>query len=195
MLKVLTEYELAFWKRNLTCRDAGKFRLKRENYYRRTMDVLPQEYQDGKRVLDVGSGPLGGVFNVRLYDEMIAVDPLWEHYEKHDLADTPKGVERVTGFAQDFKCTPPPDLIWCCDCLDHVGDLSAGLNHIMGQLANGGRFCLQHYARPSSVPDTSHVTPSDSCDVRRCLGDWECLYWKEIHKPPRYTEVYGVWSK
>ena len=92
--------ELKYWEQSIVKNDPEIYKAR----YEIIKGLFPEKYIFGnaKKVADIGSGPLGGIFSVVKWDKMVAVDPLWEDYSHRFERLIPNDVERICGVAEDL---------------------------------------------------------------------------------------------
>ena len=96
---------------------------------------------DGKRILDIGCGPLGSLEWAKTAKERIGLDPLVSKYK--NLGIEAHGMQYVQGRSEQIPFEEGYfDFVSCFNALDHVDDVSATLLEIVRVLKVGGRFLL-----------------------------------------------------
>lgn len=164
--------EVLYWRSAL-----GQDRLaETKRRYTTTLGLFPAEYTgEGERVADVGCGPLGGVFCVRTWPFMVAVDPLWPDYDRSFGTLVPPGVVRITGPATELP-NEGFDLVWAINSLDHSGNLEASIRHLSSCLRVGGRLLLHVHMRTKEQCNKAHPVPVTERQLQECCS-WE---WNSI---------------
>jgi SAM-dependent methyltransferase len=147
------EYELRFWQKYARgLPDRGK-------PIPRDLDYVLSAGLDGKRVLDVGCGPIGTVFwapgALR-----VGVDPLAGKYVT-SLGFSARGVDLVAGIGEQLPFVDKTfDVVICGNVLDHVDQPGLTLAEIHRVLRPDGRVMI-----------SVHIIPRWLVPVRRLL-DW-----------------------
>lgn len=136
--KVKGRYELKFWR--LLKLRKGFFTHHYEYFYT-THFGFNMELFEGKRILDIGCGPMGSLEWAEMAVERIGLDPLADSYKEFGI-DKQK-MKYVTAGAEEI---PFPDnyfdFIYSFNSLDHVDNLDHAVKEIIRVLAPGGYFLL-----------------------------------------------------
>lgn len=74
-------------------------------------------------VADVGCGPLSGIFVLKKYNKMYAVEPSWSKYRDMNLIQPQDNVTEIESYAEKFVLPEKVDLIWSINALNHGGCL------------------------------------------------------------------------
>jgi len=119
--------------------------------------------------VDIGCGPRAGIFYVRKWRKMYAVDPSWSFYEKHRLVKlTAKPILIIEDYAQTYKLPEQVDIAFSINALNHSGDIARSIANIMLSLKPGGLFFLHVNLRTSSH-DAGHPMPLTQDDIKKCI--------------------------
>ncbi|MEW6386382.1 MAG: class I SAM-dependent methyltransferase [Thermodesulfobacteriota bacterium] len=114
----------------------------------------------GKRLLDIGCGPMGSLEWAEMAAARIGLDPLAKDYLKlgahQDKMQYVAAPSEAMHFADDYF-----DIISSFNSLDHVDDLAATIKEIQRVLKPGGLFLL--------ITDVNHE-PTD-CEPQRLSWD------------------------
>jgi len=157
-----TEYEVAYW--------VGKgCRLGSDKYWQYLYHFgIPEVDLRGKVVVDVGSGPLGGICSLAAQRSIcVAVDPMFPDFEAAGCLSLPPGCRRVDSRAEDLhqlQCIPGADYVFSCNALDHSPDpgcdnVDLALARMVGLLRSGGQLCLWVHLRRQDQLDYGHDVP------------------------------------
>ncbi|MES5483212.1 class I SAM-dependent methyltransferase [Bradyrhizobium sp. INPA03-11B] len=130
-------FEFAFWmKLRAQQRMSGIY----EPCFTQLVDLALDDYR-GKRVLDIGCGPLGTLEWADMTIERVGLDPLANLYQK--LGTDSHKMTYVTAHSESI---PYPDghfdIVSCFNALDHVDDLDQTIAEIKRVVAKGGIFLL-----------------------------------------------------
>jgi SAM-dependent methyltransferase len=144
-------YELDFWKRyEGSLPDHGGALLPHVGF-------VASVGLDGKRVLEVGCGPMGVIFFVP-GALRVGIDPLAGNYSKQ-LRINPRGVNLITSMGEYLPFTPASfEVVIIGNVLDHVNDPALTLDEIRRVLRPDGQIILW-----------MHVIPKWLLPVRRVL--------------------------
>ncbi len=102
---------------------------------------LKPDFFVGKRLLDVGCGPVGSLEWISGAKSRVGIDPLAREYLwlgawKQKMKYIACGAEKMPFLDENF------DLIFCFNALDHVDDLAAASREISRVLARKGLLLL-----------------------------------------------------
>ena len=142
----LAQYlERRWWQRYLRGKSPADYLRDKRAYWLRTLDNLDWEPVPGRRVLDAGCGPAGVFIALAGTEEVTALDPLLDHYER-DLAifhraDYP-GVRFVTAPLEEAEPAGPYAAIYSFNAINHVRDWDRALDVLTRQAATGTRLLL-----------------------------------------------------
>lgn len=136
--KIKARYELKFW-RILKLR-RGFFNNHYEQFYT-THFALDRAFFNGKKILDIGCGPMGSLEWADVASERIGLDPLADSY--HEFGIDNQKMQYVTAEVEQI---PFPDNYFDVVCsfnsLDHVDNLEQAIKEIIRVTATGGYFLL-----------------------------------------------------
>ncbi|MEM8752824.1 MAG: class I SAM-dependent methyltransferase [Pseudomonadota bacterium] len=157
--------ELMFWRRELR-RSNGEFY--NGHFKRNFTDLfgLDDAYFAGKRMLDVGCGPLGSLEWADQAAERVGVDSLADRYRelnkgKHAMRYVNAGFEDLPFDDGSF------DVVSTFNALDHVEDAGAAIREAQRVLAPGGDLLLIveiNHAPTLTEPQTLKVDILDKFD-------------------------------
>lgn len=134
--------ELDFWSRK---RLLGNGKLADRVFCYDYVDEYEKLLGDSrhKTIVDVGSGPVGGILPTLDSKIKIAVDPLFNNYKhsgwKYDNIDyfpivgSGENIPLLTGFA---------DIVFCMNALDHMRDTRTAFSEMVRILKTGGKLFL-----------------------------------------------------
>lgn len=113
--------------------------------------LVDESYLTNKRVLDVGSGPLG---LVRCFDkaQWFAIDPLAAHYKSVGYPTDRQGIKYFTGCVEDESTVGGQkfDAIVSVNAIDHVDDFASAIHNIESWLEPWGIVRIEvHYHEPT----------------------------------------------
>lgn len=186
-------YELEYW-RYMT-------REKAVARYTKAVEVfdLKKLLKRAKSVIDLGSGPYGGIFTVLQFPTMVAIDPLWDNYAELGYVP-PEGVVSVSGHSGAFGYDGPSvDAVFSMNALDHSGDLHATAKEIEKHLKIGGIFVLHIHLRTRNQLNAGHKMALDAPTVIRAFDNLAPVWHKIVpvcpfdNKP--YESLLGAWVK
>ncbi|WP_022836061.1 class I SAM-dependent methyltransferase [Salisaeta longa] len=102
---------------------------------------LTPAFYEGKRLLDVGCGPLGSLEWAPQAAARVGVDPLADTYRT--LGTTQHAMRYVQGYAEALPFADASfDVVSCFNALDHVDDLAATIAEMGRVTALGGHLLL-----------------------------------------------------
>jgi SAM-dependent methyltransferase len=156
------EYEVDYWVR------AGQYQddtsLKNiTGEVLRNFDLTLDDLKD-KIILDAGSGPFGGItYSAVSCKEAIAVDPLFENFEKAKVLKLREGVRRIDKCIEDvpLDSVPPCDYIFSINALDHsphirTNNVERSVNNMLDMLKIGGLLCIMVHLRAPTELNRGH---------------------------------------
>jgi SAM-dependent methyltransferase len=147
------EYELGFWRKYARRLPDGGRPVPRD------LDYVLSVGLDGKRVLDVGCGPIGPIFFAP-GALRVGIDPLAGKYVT-SLGFSACGVDLVAGIGEQLPVVDNTfDVVICGNVLDHVDQPGLTLAEIHRVLRPDGRVVI-----------SVHIIPRWLVPVRRLL-DW-----------------------
>jgi len=165
------EYELRFWQSH------ARHLRERGRPVPRDLDYVLAAGLEGKRVLDVGCGPIGTVFHapgaVR-----VGLDPLVGEYVT-SLGFSACGVDLVAGIGENLPFVDETfDVVICGNVLDHVNQPGPALAEIHRVLQPDGRVMIAVHIIPRWLValrrlldwiDTAHPHHMTGSDVNRLI--------------------------
>lgn len=135
--KYVHEYE--YWK---NCISKGEGPT--QDFYQSCFTVLfglSADFYTGKRILDIGCGPMGSLEWADMALERVGLDPLSEAYEflgttNQKMSYTPDFCESISFPDEHF------DIVSSFNSIDHIDNIESGLEEIARVLRKGGTFLL-----------------------------------------------------
>ena len=129
---------------------------------------------DGKRILDIGCGPLGSLEWANSARERVGLDPLVSQYT--DLGISKHAMKYVKGRSEEIPFEDQHfDYVTCFNALDHVDDVHKSLDEIVRVLRIGGRFLIMVDIGHNPTLSEPHRLQwdvldriSDRCTTLRC---------------------------
>ena len=136
--------ELRFWKKLVRYEyDGVLINDWYEPLYTRVYGLERQDY-NGKRVLDIGCGPLGSLEWADMTARRVGLDPLVPSYRK--LAVAHQAQHKMEFVASRSESIPFPDgyfdIVSSLNSLDHVDNLDQTISEIKRVVKSGGMFLL-----------------------------------------------------
>lgn len=153
-------------------------------------------------VLEIGTGPTGGILPLINAKRKIGVDPMHQIYCDLELLTPDKSVEYNAEYFEAMSFNGQRfDAIFCADALDH-GDLSFSIiPRIADLLSAGGRFYLHVHLRPPDLINLIHDHGLTIEQLDKVLTN-DCLTLEEQFRKVYPTDVdekfceavVGVWE-
>lgn len=128
-------------------------------------------------VADVGCGPWAGVFYVRKWESMYAIDPSWQKYEQNRVIrlTCKKILQLIEDYAQFFKLPAPADLIFSINALNHGGDFRKSIENVMSNLKVGGLFFMHLHLRGKEEVDGGHPIAVSDDDILNTISTYNII--------------------
>lgn len=139
--------ERRWWRRYIGRQPSPEaYLLAKKQYWQQVLQILGHEPRPGAAVLDAGCGPAGIFILLHESQELTALDPLLEAYER-DLAIFKKAqYPQVNFVAQPIENTSFPNAsfktIYCFNAINHVSDWEAALDQLRCWIQPGGRLLI-----------------------------------------------------
>jgi len=165
------EYELRFWQKYARQVPYSDRQVPRD------LDYVLSAGLEGRRVLEVGCGPVGTIFYVP-GTLRVGLDPLAREYVT-SLGFSACGVDLVAGIGEDLPFVDDTfDVIICGNVLDHVNQPGPVLAEIRRVLRSDGRLMMAVHVIPRWLVslrwaldriDTAHPHHMTKSDVYRMI--------------------------
>ena len=133
-----------------------------------------EELNYGKRVIDIGPGPCGGVLDVIDAEEKWTIEPGVEEYKKNNIwmAKSIDLTVRST-TAEDMSDVPEDyfDSVFAINSIDHGDDIRCCFNNVYKVLKNGGSFYLHVHCRKPEQTNPLHRQSFTEDELRQMLAE------------------------
>lgn len=142
--KIAQKLERLWWKRYLGKQSVEEYRAWKYQYWKKLYSYFSDivSLKTEHQVADLGCGP-AGIFSY-FENELTAVDPLLESYEKDlpvfNRADYPN-VSFVNSSIEQYSTQKRFHLVCCLNAINHVNDIEVSFNKLF-ELTAGGGYCL-----------------------------------------------------
>ncbi len=137
-------WEIRWWRWYLQHKEKTIYLQKKATYWEKILAHCELKLTGSEAILDAGCGP-AGIFMILAGDPLMAVDPLLKEYQDQldhfDPASYPK-VQFTTDSLEEFQPDQLFDIIFCCNVINHVADLTLSLDRICSWLKPGGILIL-----------------------------------------------------
>ncbi|WP_208347237.1 class I SAM-dependent methyltransferase [Pseudaestuariivita rosea] len=161
--------ELLFWKKTLRGAGGDFYNKHLEIAFTRVFD-LTTEFYAGKRIVDIGCGPVGTLEWADIAAERVGVDPLAEEYLKLNRGQ--QAMTYVEATAEDIPFDDGYfDVVSLFNSLDHVENVDAAIAEAVRLAKSGGIILLivevDHkptITEPNMI-DESILEAFEGCDV------------------------------
>ena len=167
------DYELNYWK------TVWEDKQIVTPYHRMVKTLRLKTYRHMHRVVDLGCGPLNGIFSVMDFPVMLGIDPLWKEYQA-SFGIRNKKVIKIIGDSEKFNWVGEADLIVSVNALDHSGDLVKSAREIRSHLRKDGIFILHMHMRTDEQLNEGHklIFTEDTIDnaFKGIKRKWKVLY-------------------
>ena len=190
LARINEAYELNYWSK--------KSKKEVMNTYLKAVDILRvDEYLHGT-VVELGCGPLNGIFAIKQFPKMIAIDPLWKMYEEQ-FGTTDENVIKIVGNGNCFNWIGKADSIISINALDHSGHLVSAGKEISSHLKPGGFFVLHVHLREVREFNAGHPLSISEDLIARAFSELKPIWEKVESECPLYGGKYktymGCWQK
>lgn len=126
----------------------------------------------GRRLIDVGSGPVGVLHHVGGAARKVATDPLMTRFMLAGYPVAAMGVDVFDIEGEDLSSIGEQfDVAFCLNALDHCRDPAAVLRAISGVLARHGTFALCVDMREPETIDALHKLRITEEWTRQAIAD------------------------
>ncbi|HRG89383.1 MAG TPA: class I SAM-dependent methyltransferase [Chitinophagales bacterium] len=190
--KVAQWFELRWWKNYLRGKDKATYLQWKRNYWQNLLgqiaDIVKIENQH--TICDLGCGP-AGIFIALPHNQVTAVDPLLNEYEKQlpffDKSEYPN-VTFVTSTIEDFGNSKTSevlktsevytyDVVFCLNAINHVYDIQAGFAKLRELCATNGQVIVSIDAHNYSLfKYLFHAIPGDVLHPHQYnLGEYKTM--------------------
>jgi len=142
--KIAQKAELKWWKGYLKNKTPEEYLVWKKNYWTRFLNQIQVSIEASECILDAGCGP-AGIFTVLSDYQVVAIDPLLDHYEAeldHFNPEWYPAVQFKTLSLEDFDDQGQYDTIFCLNAVNHVADWEGSIRHLVQALKPGGRLIL-----------------------------------------------------
>jgi ubiquinone/menaquinone biosynthesis C-methylase UbiE len=164
---VKEEVEIAYWRRVLK---ESNGRFYNGHFQSRYTDLfsLSTDHFAGKRILDIGCGPLGSLAWADNAAERVGVDPLADRYRK--LNQQLKGMQLVKAGSEALPFEDAHfDVVSCFNALDHVEDVERSVAEITRVLASGGDLLIiVEIDHPATLTEPHRLTEEILDSFKSC---------------------------
>lgn len=142
--KLAQFWEIRWWQWYLQKKDKAIYLEQKARYWKRVLDQCELSLEQDMQVLDAGCGP-AGIFLVLHGMQVTAIDPLLEAYEQqlvHFQRAAYPSIQFYTSSLEAFQADKAYDVIFCCNVINHVANLSLSLDRLSHWLKPGGTLIL-----------------------------------------------------
>lgn len=142
--KLAQYFEKRWWKNYLRNKTIEDYRIWKKDYWKKLLAVSEISLMNDCKVLDAGCGP-AGVFMILENQQVTAVDPLLNDYEKqlpHFKKSDYKNVEFIHSPIENFNRVNYYDFVFCMNAINHVQDYDTAMNNLTESLKPTGVFIL-----------------------------------------------------
>lgn len=197
--------ELDSW--NLKDKELRKLKLEREwvryPYMIEKLGLDNLLYLEDKSVLDIGSGPMGGILQLLPCKLRVSLDPLNDEYLKNFPEFYNPNIVYLTMSVEDMNiCSDTYDLITCVNALDHVENPDKALQEIKEISKSSSYLALSFCINlAKNHPHEAHPHNLDSEWLHRIIdSDYETIFevedrygWKKFNGRAGLPCLYGLY--
>ena len=152
-------HELKYWNKNGLKKGTGIYPKYRESFSFDEFDF------EGKKIADIGCGPLGGCFCGLSHLDVTLIDILAKEYSKMNASDRPivcGDLSRQLPF-DDASF----DFVVCTNAIDHIPNVRHGFREIYRILKEGGIAFVHVHLRTKAQLNKAHI---HVLDLKRAGG-------------------------
>ncbi len=142
--KVAQKLELWWWQRYLRSKDKSAYLKAKSAYWQRILTILNLPIPTDAQILDAGCGP-AGIFIILQNYQVDAIDPLINKYEQnllHFKKEQYPFVKFHNQSLEDFQSQKQYDIVFCMNAINHVSDLKASFETLLGAIAVNGYLVM-----------------------------------------------------
>ena len=172
--------ELDSW--NLKDPELRKLKLEREwvryPYLIKKLGLDNLLYLEDKSVLDIGSGPMGGILQFLPCKKKYSLDPLNHEYTENFPEFFNPNITYLSGVAEQSNFIDDVDLVTCMNALDHCEDPDKVMENIKTALAPSGYLALSFCINLAvNHPHEAHPHNLDSEWLHKIIdSDYETIF-------------------
>lgn len=172
--------ELDSW--NLDDKKLRKLKLEREwvryPYLIKKLGLDNLLYLEDKSVLDIGSGPMGGILQLLPCKKKYSLDPLNKEYLENFPEFYNPNISYLTSVGEQPNFKDEIDLVICVNALDHCEEPKKVLENIKLALASSGYLSLSFCINLAKThPHEAHPHNLDSEWLHKIIdSDYETIF-------------------
>lgn len=197
--------EIYYWKdKKRKMGDLYTYQIERAREYLKVFNNLNEvRVQAYSRVMDIGTGPAGGILDLLECDEKWAIEPIYSQYKKEgiwhwrsDLIVRETVCEQLSGVPENYF-----DIVFSMNALDHGENIEKCFRKTCEALKEGGLFYLHVHCRSEEQLNPLHqqaYTPEDLKHWLESCG-FRVIQARVFEEDPiptnKYTTFVGVMRK
>lgn len=144
--KVAQFAELEWWKNYLKEKEVTDYTKYKIAYWEGVLKECSPELSlnDNISILDAGCGP-AGIFMVCTKQQVVAIDPLLNEYEKnipHYRKEAYPNVTFVNSSIEDFSSEIQFDIVFCMNAINHVNNIDDAYEVLCNLVKPGGKLVI-----------------------------------------------------
>lgn len=142
--KIAQAAEIRWWQNYLNKKEKSTYLTWKKEYWRTLLQECQLDIPPQASCLDAGCGP-AGIFTVLEQQQVDAVDPLLDEYEKklaHFSAKDYPFVQFITSPLENFTPSKSYDYVFCLNAINHVSNLDQCWDNLLASTKKGGTLVV-----------------------------------------------------
>ena len=149
--KIAQAAEIRWWQRYLKNKNTAEYAVWKADYWKKLLkeidlSALENSVVHAPKILDAGCGPAGIFMVLSPQNEVTALDPLLNDYEKklpHFKKEYYPAVNFLSQSLESYHSNNKNfDFVFCLNAINHVSDLNIGIDNLIQMTKPGGTLII-----------------------------------------------------